>query len=119
MSDTMILVAGLLLPLIGTTLGAAMVFFLKNEMKPKVQKALLGFASGVMIAASVWSLLIPAIEMTEEQGGVAWIPCAVGFLIGIGFPLMDTLIPHLHTWTKLKDTNPNSAALMLIRGYIT
>lgn len=117
MSDTMILVAGLLLPLIGTILGAAMVFFLKNEMKPKVQKALLGFASGVMIAASVWSLLIPAIEMTEEQGGVAWIPCAVGFLIGIGFLLlMDTLIPHLHINTDKAEGHKSklSKALMLI-----
>lgn len=77
-----------------------MVFFLKGEMKPKVQKSLLGFASGVMIAASVWSLLIPAIEMTEEQGGINWLPCSIGFMLGVGFLLLlDTLIPHLHVNT--------------------
>lgn len=97
MSDIMKIAIGLLIPLAGTTLGAAMVFFLKGEMNPKVQKALLGFASGVMIAASVWSLLIPAIDMTEEQGGILWIPCSVGFLLGVGFLLLlDTIIPHLH-----------------------
>lgn len=74
-----------------------MVFFMRKEMNEKLQKALLGFASGVMIAASVWSLLIPAIDMSEEQGGIAWIPAAAGFLMGMGFLLMlDTLTPHLH-----------------------
>jgi len=97
MSDTLIIVVGLLIPLAGTVLGAAMVFFLKGEMKPKIQKALLGFASGVMIAASVWSLLIPAINMTAERGGIIWLPCSVGFLLGIGFLLLlDIIIPHLH-----------------------
>lgn len=91
------IVVGLLIPLAGTVLGAAMVFFLKGEMKPKLQKALLGFASGVMIAASVWSLLIPAIDMTAEHGGIKWLPCSVGFLLGMGFMLLlDTIIPHLH-----------------------
>ena len=88
---------GLLIPLAGTTLGAAMVFVMKKEMGAKLQKALLGFASGVMIAASVWSLLIPAIEMEEAAGGVAWVPATVGFLLGIGFLLvLDMVIPHLH-----------------------
>lgn len=97
MSDTLIIAIGLLIPLAGTVLGAAMVFFLKGEMKPKIQKALLGFASGVMIAASVWSLLIPAINMTAERGGIIWLPCSVGFLLGIGFLLLlDIIIPHLH-----------------------
>ena len=97
MSDTMKIVVGLLIPFAGTSLGAAMVFFLKNEMKPGLQKLLLGFASGVMIAASVWSLLIPAIDMAEANGSTPWIPAAVGFLIGIGFLLaLDSLIPHLH-----------------------
>ncbi|MGI6771981.1 MAG: ZIP family metal transporter [Acutalibacteraceae bacterium] len=100
MSDTMQIVIGVIIPLLGTTLGSAMVFFLKGEMKPKVQKSLLGFASGVMIAASVWSLLIPAIEMTEEQGGINWLPCSIGFMLGVGFLLLlDTLIPHLHVNT--------------------
>lgn len=88
---------GILIPFAGTTLGAAMVFFMKKEMNPRLQKALLGFASGVMIAASVWSLLIPALDMSEEQGGIAWLPAAVGFLLGIGFLLLlDTLTPHQH-----------------------
>jgi ZIP family zinc transporter len=88
---------GIMIPFVGTTLGSGMVFMLKEKIDPKVEKALLGFASGVMIAASVWSLLIPAIDMTEQQGGVAWIPAAVGFLLGIAFLLgLDHLIPHLH-----------------------
>lgn len=88
---------GLLIPFLGTTLGAACVFFLKDEIKPLVQKSLLGFASGVMVAASVWSLLIPAIDMSEEMGKLAFIPAAVGFAMGIAFLLgMDRLIPHLH-----------------------
>lgn len=88
---------GILIPFVGTTLGAAMVFFMRKEMNGKIQKGLLGFASGVMIAASAWSLLIPAIEMSEEQGGIPWMPAAVGFLLGIGFLLLlDTLTPHLH-----------------------
>lgn len=88
---------GLLIPFLGTTLGAAMVFLLKNEMDKKVEKLLLGFASGVMIAASVWSLIIPSIDMAEEQGKVAWMPAAAGFLFGIAFLLLlDNIIPHLH-----------------------
>lgn len=91
---------GLLLPLIGTTLGAACVFFMKGQMKPFVQKALLGFASGVMVAASVWSLLIPAMDMSENMEKFAFVPAAAGFLLGIAFLLlMDHLIPHLHIGT--------------------
>lgn len=85
------------IPFLGTALGAAMVFFMKKEMNPKLEKMLLGFASGVMIAASVWSLLIPAIEMAEEQGKAAWLPASAGFLLGMGFLLLlDSLVPHLH-----------------------
>ena len=74
-----------------------MVFFLRGEIKPFVQKLLMGFASGVMIAASVWSLLIPAIEIATEQGLTPWMPPAIGFLTGIGFLLLlDKIIPHLH-----------------------
>lgn len=87
----------LLTPFIGTTLGAAMVFFMKGEMNQKVRKMLLGFAAGVMIAASVWSLLIPALELSEGLGRLSWLPAVIGFLLGIGFLLaLDTLIPHLH-----------------------
>lgn len=91
------LAIGLLIPFLGTTLGSAMVFFMKNKMNRKFEKLLLGFASGVMLAASIWSLIIPAIDMAEEQGKVAWIPASVGFLTGIIFLLvLDCLIPHLH-----------------------
>lgn len=88
---------GILIPFIGTMLGAAMVFLMKNEMNKKVEKILLGFAAGVMIAASVWSLIIPSIEMAEEQGKIAWIPAAVGFLLGVIFLLvLDSVVPHMH-----------------------
>lgn len=88
---------GIMIPFIGTTAGAACVFFLKNQLKPLVQKALLGFASGVMVAASVWSLLIPAMNQSEHLGKFAFMPAAVGFLLGILFLLlMDKLTPHLH-----------------------
>ena len=97
MSNVTLAFFGTMIPMLGTTLGAAMVFFLKDGMKSWLQKALLGFASGVMIAASVWSLLIPSIEMAQAGGGVAWIPAAVGFLAGMGFLLLlDTFVPHMH-----------------------
>lgn len=89
--------AVVLIPFLGTSLGAAMVFFMRAKMNPKLEKLLLGFAAGVMIAASVWSLLIPAIEMAEEQGGNVWLPAAAGFMLGVGFLLfLDTVVPHLH-----------------------
>lgn len=88
---------GLLIPFAGTTAGAACVFFLRGQLKAGIQKALLGFASGVMVAASVWSLLIPAMDMSEHMGKFAFLPAAVGLLLGIGFLLtMDRLVPHLH-----------------------
>ncbi len=91
------LIQGLLIPFIGTMLGSAMVFFMKNKMNLKVQKLLLGFAAGVMIAASIWSLLIPSINMAEEQEKIAWIPAVTGFLLGIIFLLvLDSIIPHMH-----------------------
>ena len=87
----------ILIPFIGTVLGSSMVFLMKNKINRKVEKILLGFASGVMIAASIWSLLMPSIEMTEERGGIGWIPASIGFLLGIAFLLLlDTLIPHIH-----------------------
>ena len=88
---------GLLIPFIGTVLGSGMVFLLKNDIKQSIKKLLLGFASGVMMAASVWSLLIPAIEMLEHQGENVWFAPTVGFLLGMGFLLLlDSIIPHLH-----------------------
>lgn len=91
------IVLGLLIPFLGTTLGSAMVFFMRKGMNRMVEKFLLGFASGVMIAASVWSLLIPAADMAQEQGKIEWLPPAAGFLAGMAFLLMiDSLVPHLH-----------------------
>lgn len=89
-------VAVVMIPFLGTTLGAAMVFIMKRRMNTGLEKLLLGFASGVMIAASVWSLLLPAIEMTEEKGENTWFPAAAGFLMGMFFLLLlDRLIPHI------------------------
>ncbi len=88
---------GLLIPFLGTTIGAAFVFFMRRELKPRIQKVLLGFAAGVMVAASVWSLIIPAIDMSEYMGKFAFAPAAIGFLLGIGFLLfLDRAIPHMH-----------------------
>ena len=102
------LIIGLLIPLFGTMLGSAFVFLMKGEMSVRLQKALLGFASGVMVAASVWSLLIPAIEMEAARGPWSVLPAAVGFLLGIGFLLLiDELTPHLHIGTD-KPEGPRS-----------
>lgn len=104
----MTLAIGLLIPLLGTMLGSAFVFFMKDEMSPRVQKTLLGFASGVMVAASVWSLLIPAMAMQAASGPWSVLPAAVGFLLGIGFLLaIDELTPHLHLGTD-KPEGPRS-----------
>ena len=97
---------GILIPFAGTALGSAMVFFMKKEMNERLQKLLLGFASGVMIAASVWSLLIPAIEMAEQESAAAWIPAAAGFLLGMGFLLLledkpEGMPAHLKKTTML------------------
>jgi len=88
---------GIMIPFVGTSLGAACVFLLKKAIKPGIQKGLLGFAAGVMVAASVWSLLIPAMEMSNYLGRLAFLPASAGFLIGIAFLLaIDKLVPHLH-----------------------
>lgn len=106
------LALGLIIPLLGTMLGAAFVFFMKDEMSPRVQKSLLGFASGVMVAASVWSLLIPAMEMEEGKGTWSVLPAAVGFLLGMGFLLLlDEVTPHLH----LGSVNPEGPRSKLSR----
>ena len=93
---TTTLTIGLLIPLLGTMLGSAFVFFMKNEMSVQLQKSLLGFASGVMVAASVWSLLIPAMEMEADSGKWSVMPAAIGFLLGMGFLLLiDELTPAM------------------------
>ena len=108
---------GLMLPFIGTVLGAGCVFFMKNKMNSLVQKILLGFASGVMVAASVWSLLIPAMDMSENLGRLSFIPAAVGLMLGILFLLvLDHTIPHMHLDNKkegLKSNLKNSTMLVL------
>ena len=101
MEQTLPIIICLIIPFLGTTLGSGMVFFMKNKINLKFQKLLLGFAAGVMMAASVWSLLIPSMDMSVEQGIVEWFPALTGFLLGIGFLLLlDTIIPHLHLNSK-------------------
>jgi len=91
------LVPGLLLPFLGTALGAACVFFLKKELGQGVQRFLSGFAAGVMVAASVWSLIVPAIEQSAPLGQLAFLPAFLGFWLGVLFLLLlDHVIPHLH-----------------------
>lgn len=105
-----------LLALIGTSitfgatvLGSGLVFFFKGDITAGTQRVILGFAAGIMIAASVWSLLIPAIDMAEEQGQIAWIPAAGGFAIGCAFLLLvDKLLPHLHPGSDKPEGLPSS-----------
>jgi ZIP family zinc transporter len=88
---------GLLIPFMGTLLGSACVFFMKKGLSDNIQRALTGFASGVMVAASIWSLIVPAMEQSESLGGLSFLPAAVGFWLGILFLLLlDHVIPHLH-----------------------
>ena len=90
-------VYGILIPFLGTSLGSALVFFMRGGLSDKVQRALTGFAAGVMVAASVWSLLIPSIEQSSAMGQWAFVPAAVGFWVGVLFLLLlDHVIPHLH-----------------------
>ena len=92
-----IIAKGLLIPFLGTALGSALVFFMKKELDTRIQKILSGFAAGVMIAASVWSLLIPSMEMSADKGRLAFVPAAVGFCFGILFLLLlDKTVPHMH-----------------------
>ncbi len=101
-------VYGILIPFVGTSLGAACVFFMKRSLSEAVQRALTGFAAGVMVAASIWSLLIPAIEQSSAMGGWAFVPAVAGFWAGILFLLLlDTIIPHLHQNSE-KAEGPNS-----------
>ena len=99
---------GILIPFLGTSLGAGCMFFLKNSLRDGIQRALAGFAAGVMVAASVWSLLIPAMEQAADLGRLAFFPAVVGFWLGILFLLLlDHLIPHLHQ-NSLQAEGPKS-----------
>ena len=103
---------GILVPFAGTTLGSAMVFFMRNKMNTLLQKVLLGFASGVMMAASVWSLLVPAMNMSEEAGfgKLSFLPASIGFMIGIfGLLCIDRLTPHLHIGIDSKPEGPKTS----------
>ncbi len=87
----------LMIPFFGTSLGSSLVFFMKKEINPLTEKALLGLAAGVMVAASVWSLLIPSIDLATKNGYIPWVPAIIGFLFGVFFLLLlDMVIPHLH-----------------------
>ncbi len=106
-------IIGILIPFLGTTLGALFVYLLKNEMNKKLEKVLLGFAAGVMIAASVWSLIIPAIEMASESGSIAFLPAAIGFILGIVFLiLLDKFTDHMNK--KRKGNKLNKATLLVL-----
>ena len=106
----------LLLPFIGTTLGSAMVFLIRNKINNKLQSILLGFASGVMISASIFSLILPAIDMSEHLK-FPWLPAAIGFLLGIVFLLaLDTFIPHIHLDSDKPEgvkTNLNKSTMLI------
>ena len=90
-------ITGLLIPFLGTTAGAGCVLFMKNKLSSTVERALSGFAAGVMVAASIWSLIVPAMEQCEDMGRLAFLPAFIGFWIGVLFLLvLDHIIPHLH-----------------------
>ena len=96
------IIRGVLIPFLGTVLGSACVFFLRKNIGDLVQRALTGFAAGVMVAASIWSLLIPAIEQSEGMGKLSFLPAFIGFWVGVLFLLLlDHLIPHLHVGLSL------------------
>lgn len=102
------IIIGILIPFVGTMLGSACVYLLKNEMNHKWKKFLLGFASGVMLSASIWSLLIPAMDLGKKEQLIPWVPAAVGFVLGVGFLLLlDVIIPHLHADAK-KEEGPKN-----------
>ena len=104
-------IMGLLIPFLGTSLGAACVFFMKRELRRSIQRALTGFAAGVMTAASIWSLIVPAMDMADGMGKLAFLPAAIGFWCGILFLLLlDSLIPHLHMNAEKAEGLPSKLA---------
>ncbi len=114
----MITFYGIFIPFLGTALGAACVFLIKNSLGEKIQKALMGFAAGVMVAASIWSLLIPSIEQAADMGNLSFLPAVVGFWLGILFLLfLDKIIPHLHqncTQAEGLKSNLQKTTMMLL-----
>ena len=100
MKDILYTIAGIFIPFLGTSLGSGLVFFLKNKINEKFHKLMIGFAAGVMIAASVWSLIIPAVEKAEEQGKIAWLPATIGLVLGVIFLLFIGKIARRHESKK-------------------
>lgn len=97
----MTIALGVIIPFLGTSLGAFLVFFMKGKLNETLEKILLGFAGGVMVAAAIWSLIDPALELSSTMGKWAFLPAAIGFMLGIGFLLLlDTLVPHIHKGTE-------------------
>ncbi len=94
MENILYSIGGILIPFVGTSLGSSMVFFMKKDMKDSFKKMIVGFASGVMIAASVWSLILPSVEMAEQQGSISWLPAAVGFALGVIFLICINKLAH-------------------------
>ena len=88
MNDVLYSLIGILIPFLGTSLGSSFVFFMKKNMSEKFQKITVGFAAGVMIAASVWSLILPSVEMAENQGVISWVPATVGLVLGVMFLIL-------------------------------
>lgn len=113
-----IVAEGLLIPFLGTTLGAVCVFFMKNDLSDWVKKLLTGFAAGVMVAASIWSLIIPAMEQAADMGKLSFVPALIGFWIGIGFLLaIDSFTPHLHVGSEEAEgvkTKLNKTTMMVL-----
>ena len=108
---------GILIPFVGTTLGAACVFFMRKTLSKLLQRALAGFAAGIMVAASIWSLLIPAIEQSENMGTLSFVPAVAGFWIGILFLLaLDHLIPHLHVGSDQAEKTKNKCTGVICRA---
>ena len=104
MNPILLAFIGTMITFLATVIGSAFVFFFRNGISPFYQRICLGFAAGVMIAASVWSLLIPAIEMAEEQGEIGWIPAAGGFILGgLFLYILDKMLPHLHLMSGLTE----------------
>ena len=98
------IIIGIMIPFLGTVLGASCVYLLKDKLNNRLEKFLLGFASEVMIAASIWSLLIPAIDLAKESMQISWLPASIGFLLGVAFLLiLDYLIPHLHKDSEFQE----------------
>ncbi len=110
---------GVMIPFFGTLIGSLMVFFMKDKINKRIEKVLLGIASGVMIAASIWSLLIPAVNLAESQGIISWIPATLGFMLGIFFLLMiDRISPHIEK-NKVKGIKANFSKVQMLVFAVT